>query len=223
MTGTIALTGGAKRAYDHLTSMIGGDRLQPGDRLPTERSLAEELGCSRTEIRRALSQLEIDGVVVRHVGRGTFVSPLESRSPGARLSHSPTDLMSARLLLEPSIMSVAALTATEEDYQEMQRCLRGGDSTDAYEEFEAWDMALHRSFAVATHNNVLVAMVDILHSSRHDPMWGGLKRRSFSGASCINYRKEHHDIVAALRDRDPKAAALAMTRHLQSVRSAILG
>jgi DNA-binding FadR family transcriptional regulator len=131
--------------------------------------------------------------------------------------------MAARLLLEPRVTGLAALAATHDDFLEMDRCLRGGDSTTVYEEFEAWDMALHRSFALATHNTVIVAMIDILHSSRHDPTWGGLKRRSFTDLSCSRYRKEHHDIVAALRDRDAAAASDAMTLHLESVRNAILG
>lgn len=223
MTASIALTGGARKVFDHLTGLLTSNELAPGDRLPTERALAETLTCSRTEVRRALSQLEIDGRVVRHVGRGTFVTPPEPPPGAPKLSSSPTDLMSARMLLEPQVMSMAALAATHHDFEEMERCLRGGDSTGVYEEFEAWDMALHRSFALATHNNLIVAMMDILHSSRHDPTWGGLKRRSFTATTCSRYRKEHHHIVEALQDRDPAASAKAMSRHLESVRSAILG
>ncbi|MDF1605855.1 FCD domain-containing protein [Nocardioides sp. YIM 152315] len=125
--------------------------------------------------------------------------------------------MGARMAVEPCIVAAAALRATNDDFEEMQRCLDGGDNTDIYEEFEAWDMALHRSFAVATHSAVITAMVDLLHTSRNDPVWGGLKRRSFSPERCVQYREEHREIVDALRDRDAQAAEAAMVRHLRSI------
>ena len=224
MTQNLLDTRGARLVVEHLEDLIRSQGLQPGDRLPTERALEQSLACSRTEIRRALSQLEIEGRVVRHVGRGTFVAPPRSNlMDSSSLSASPTELMAARLLMEPRIASMAALTATQADFDEMQRCLTGGDGADVHEEFEAWDIALHRSFAVATHNGVITAMVDILHSSRNDPTWGGLKRRTFSAARCHAYRDEHHRIVEALQERDAQAAEQAMRRHLESVSYTILG
>ncbi|MEV7648197.1 FCD domain-containing protein [Arthrobacter sp. NPDC089319] len=214
----------ARLVVEHLEHLISSQELQPGDRLPTERALGQSLACSRTDIRRALLQLEIDGRVVRHVGRGTFVAPPRNDSSDASIiSVSPAELMAARLLMEPQIASMAALTATQADFDEMQRCLAGGDGADIHEEFEAWDVALHRSFAIATHNGVITAIVDILHSSRHDPSWGGLKRRTFNAARCHSYRDEHRRIVKALQERDALAAEQAMRQHLESVRTTILG
>ncbi|TYL51726.1 FadR family transcriptional regulator [Nocardioides sp. BGMRC 2183] len=208
---------------EHLEKLIQAQELAPGDQLPTERALEKALDCSRTDVRRALAQLTIEGRVVRHVGRGTFLA-IPSATPvhDSIVAASPTELMAARRLLEPQVVATAALTATLDDFAEMQRCLDGGDKTDVYEEFEAWDMALHRSFAVATHNAVITAMVDLLHSSRNDPTWGGLKRRTFSVARCVAYRGEHHDIVESLRDRDAAGAEAAMERHLDSIRNTIL-
>ncbi|MGP0225147.1 FadR/GntR family transcriptional regulator [Paenarthrobacter sp. NCHU4564] len=207
-----------------MEELIRSQNLQAGDRLPTERALEQSLSCSRTEIRRALSQLEIDGRVIRHVGRGTFVAPSRTPSVDAvTVNASPAELMATRMLLEPRVAAMAALTATQADFDEMERCLAGGDGADVHEEFEAWDVALHRSFAVATHNGVILAMVDILHSSRNDPSWGGLKRRTFNLARCEGYRGEHRRIVEALQERDAERAEQAMRQHLESVRNTILG
>lgn len=224
MTQGLVDTRGSRLVLEHLEHLITSQALQPGDRLPTERALEQSLDCSRTDIRRALSQLEIDGRVLRHVGRGTFLAPRrEDALESAGSASSPTEFMAARVLIEPRIASMAALNATPADFAEMQRCLDGGDGADLHEEFEAWDLALHRSIALATHNGVVTAMVDIMNSSRHDPTWGGLKRRTFNATRCQAYREEHRRIVEALQDRDAPAAELAMQEHLESVRRTIFG
>ena len=207
----------------HLEDLIAAGNMTSGDRLPTERALEKALAASRTDVRRALTQLAIDGRVVRHVGRGTFLA--EQRDPGHAqdpTSASPTELMAARLLFEPRVVSMAAMTATMSDLEELQRCLDGGDGTSVYEEFEAWDMALHRNLALATHNTVVVAAVDTLLSSRNGPVWGTSKRRTFTVERCLEYRADHHKIVDALRDRDAAAAEAAMVKHLEHIERVIL-
>lgn len=205
----------------HVEDLVATGAVRPGDRLPTERVLSETIGCSRGEVRRALARLETSGRVVRQVGRGTFLAERvgDTRVEGI----SPADLMAARLLWEPQVMTLATVTATDEDFAEMRRCLAGGDRADAYEDFEAWDLALHRSFAAATHNGVVMNMTGILHTSRNDPHWGGLKRRSFSTATCLLYRREHHAIVEALMDRNREVAQQAMLTHLHSIQEQVLG
>lgn len=217
-----ALTGGARRTAEHLERLIADGRLAHGSRLPTERELATELGCTRTEVRHALTSFEIDGRIERHVGRGTFLR-LDSRPAPAGGGFSPSALLAASLLLEPEVLAVAAVAAEEADFAEMRRCLRGSDTSDTCEEFEEWDRALHHTFAVATHNAQLVAMVDLLNSTRNDPVWGRLKRNSFTPERCRSYRREHHEIVDALCDRDREAASRAMEAHIRSVQEAIFG
>src|SRR5215207_172397 len=51
-------------------------RWKPGDRLPTERELAERFSIGRNTVRRTLMSLEREGTIVRHVGRGTFISAI---------------------------------------------------------------------------------------------------------------------------------------------------
>jgi DNA-binding FadR family transcriptional regulator len=215
--------GGAARVLEHIQGLQERGTAAPGSRLPTERELARAVGCTRTEVRHALAHLEIEGHIQRQVGRGTFLTPRPS-VPGAAATHSasPADLMSARLIFEPQVVKLAAVSATEGDFREMHRCLEGGDSTFDYREFESWDLALHKSFAAATHNNVVMMMLDLLHTSRNDPVWGGLKRRNHSPETCIEYRFQHHGIVEALLERNPAAAGAAMEAHLSSIRAHIL-
>ncbi|SPF06346.1 FOG: Transposase [Streptomyces sp. MA5143a] len=77
-------------------------------------------------------------------------------------------------------MPLAVASATGADLEEMERCLYGVQHATKSEQFERWDTALHHSFAVATHNTVLIGVSSMLVSARRQPIWGSLKLRSFS-------------------------------------------
>lgn len=193
-----------------------------GGRVPAERHIAESLGCTRAQVRRIMAQLEREGRVVRQVGRGTFVKP-EQPAQRTGLSFTPAAIMNASMIFEPEVVSLAALAATEADFDELRRCLERGAAATDYESFEEWDISLHRAFAVATHNQQIVAMVDVLNSTRNNPVWGRLKRDGFTPDNRATIECDHHSIVAALLERDRKGAADAMAAHLRFVRMVVTG
>ena len=216
--------GPAAVAGRHIEALISERGLGPGDRLPTERELATDAGVSRAVIRTVLDDLASRGVVRRHVGRGTFLAPMESVAPVGTASHpSPNEIMISRLVLEPELMPLAVAAATQADIDEMRRCLRAGDRARSSDDFERWDTALHHSFALATHNVVLVGVSQLLIDCREQPIWGGLKRRTFTADLHREYCTEHENIVEAIADRDPDAARAAMRAHLRHVRTTLLG
>jgi DNA-binding FadR family transcriptional regulator len=129
----------------------------------------------------------------------------------------PADVMAVRRLLEPPAMSLAVAWATASDLAEMQRCLDGGDRAPSYEEFEVWDLALHRAIIAATHSPLLAALYAIIETARHGQVWGDLKRRSASRERRQQYQADHHELVAALRERDTARAIEAMRLHLARV------
>jgi len=138
--------------------------------------------------------------------------------PGAGQSaFAPADVMMVRRLLEPPAMPLAVAWATAGDFAEMDRCLAGGDRAASYEEFEAWDLALHRSIVAATHSPLLVTLYSSIEAARHGHIWGDLKRRSASADRRRLYQADHHDIVAALKARDSGGAVRAMRAHLARV------
>jgi DNA-binding FadR family transcriptional regulator len=220
--------------------------LGSGSRLPTERRLAADLGVTRSEIRHALATLEADGLISREVGRGTFLreaaNPMftdlrdAERSspgvPGARgapanpafaADFAPADVMTVRRLLEPQAMPLVVMWATARDFGEMERCLAGGDHAVSYEEFEIWDLALHRCIMIAAHSPLLSALYSVIESARHGQVWGDLKRRSASSHRRKLYQADHGAIVAALRARDAATAVEAMRVHLARVSEHLLG
>ena len=218
----------------------------PGSRLPTERRLAADLGVTRSEVRHALAVLEADGLISREVGRGTFLrqaanpmftdlrdaEPSGPGVPGARgapaspafaADFAPADVMMVRRLLEPQAMPLVVMWATARDFGEMERCLAGGDHAVSYEEFEIWDLALHRCIMVAAHSPLLSALYSVIESARHGQVWGDLKRRSASSHRRELYQADHRAIVTALRARDATAAVAAMRVHLARVSEHLLG
>jgi DNA-binding FadR family transcriptional regulator len=190
--------------------------------------------------------LEAQGQISREVGRGTFLRdapaaasaaapgahPAGARSDGARSSQefplpwtlapagadfAPADVMTIRRLLEPPAMSLVVSWATAADLEEMQRCLAGGDQAATFEEFESWDLALHRCIMAASHSPLLVALYQGIEQARHGQVWGDLKRRSASQERRAEYQQDHRAIVDALRARDSGRAVEAMRLHLARV------
>lgn len=216
--------------------------LGPGSRLPTERQLAVDLGVTRSGVRLALAALEADGLISREVGRGTFFSNAAGQAfdalrespdevagrvagyPAATATDfAPADVMTIRRLLEPQALPLVVMWATARDFAEMERCVAGGDQAVNYEEFETWDLALHRVIMAAAHSPLLAALYSVVESARHGQVWGDLKRRSASSQRRAVYQEDHRAIVTALRARDADAAVESMRTHLTRVAGHLLG
>jgi DNA-binding FadR family transcriptional regulator len=202
--------------------------LVAGSRLPTEREIAEELRLTRSTVRNAMALLEADGVVSREVGRGTYLrhdpshdamnlTDHSSTTPSTLKDVGPADVMAVRQLIEPAAMYLAVTQATEEDFEEMERCLRGRADAVSYDEFEKWDLAFHRCLILAAHNALLFRMYLLIEIARQGELWGSLKRRGDSGERRVHYHDQHKEIVVALRNRDGRRAYEAMVAHLNTV------
>jgi len=225
--------------------------LAPGSKIPTERSLSGDLGLSRHALRRGLSLLEQRGLISRQVGRGTFLGsdevvgpvPLDPETqatrgrPAATARRSrrvprrvveltdvgPADVMAARHVLEPNAMPFVVARATSNDFQWMRDCLAGGDAAQTYEEFEYWDLALHRAIIEASRNPLLIRLYQAIEDARHSAIWGDLKRHNSTDQRRADYRCDHHDIIDALSARDSGRASDAMQAHLSRIDSHLFG
>jgi DNA-binding FadR family transcriptional regulator len=207
-----------------LQEQTANGTLVPGSKLPTERELVGKLAAPRSAVRRALNTLEGEGLITRHVGRGTYLTDAAPQpSDGAPPDTSPSEIMQVRLVLEPPVAALAARLATQADLDRITACLEGGGLSDDFESFEVWDAKLHRAIACAAHNGLLMSMFDVMNTARALPVWGSLKRRTSSPERRSCYHDEHTSIVNALADRDPAAAESAMRTHLLHVSDNLLG
>lgn len=214
---------GEARVIQVLEQEVAARSLGPGSRLPTERDLARLSSQPRATVRRALEGLEADRKIVRYVGRGTFLSTAPAVRDRAVLTDaSPAEIMAARLLIEPQMAPLIVAAGTPADFGEMERCLRGGESTDSYHEFSAWGSALHRAFAEATHNQLFVQLSE-MYELHDNPLWSSLLRRTSTPARLVEYRSDHEAIVASLTERDADTARELMRQHVARIRTNVLG
>jgi DNA-binding FadR family transcriptional regulator len=190
-------------------------------RLPAERELCESLGVSRGDLRKALTVLEKDRRIWRHVGKGTFVGsgPVEETIGISEIAGrtNPADVMRARLIIEPEIAREAALHATLDDIAAMRRSMAHTRDAVTWRQYESVDNLLHRQIAEASRNNVLLGLFDVLNAVRRTVVWGRLRSEGAHPPADHHSFADHERIVEAIAERDMGGAAAAMRLHLQQV------
>jgi len=219
---------GVQRMREFIVNAAADATLAPGGRLPTERELAQRYTLPRNAVRKTLAQLEAEGAITRHVGRGTFLAaapgPAASGIPADSVAHtSPGELMEARLRIEPALAELIVTNATSADFERMEACLDKAERATTLDEFELWDAALHQALATATHNRFVIRVLDMVTAIRQRSEWGKLKDRIVTPERRIKYQEEHRDIVRALKDRDAERARGFILGHLQHARRNLFG
>jgi|SRR5215470_13761543 len=201
-------------------------KLRPGDKLPSERELAELLGVSRSSIRDAIRSLELVGMVEPRQGAGTIVkevsaellvNPLTNTLKGQQQLVS--ELLDFRKMLEPPLAARAATHATEEDISEMEDILRRQDEklrmgALAVEE----DSEFHYNVAMASENSVVLKVLDVLMDLLRETREWSLQKEGRPQKSIAGHRR----ILAAIKRRDAEGAKSAMRRHIEDVEEIVL-
>ena len=202
-------------------------KLQPGDKLPSERELAEMLSVSRSSIRDAIRSLELMGMVEPRQGAGTIVRELSSESLVNPLSNALrrkhdliAELLDFRKMLEPPLAARAATRASADEISELEGILqRQEEKLRAGESAIAEDSEFHYAIALASGNSVVLkvldTLMDLLRESRQRSLQGaGRPQKSLAG---------HHRVLAAIKRHDPDGAKAAMRRHIEEVERIVLG
>lgn len=209
------------RAY--LLEAVAQGAVGPGGKLPTERELAARFDLPRNTVRKTLAQLEAEGTITRHVGRGTFLADTGG-FPADSVTHtSPAELMEARMRLEPAMAELIVTNATPADFERMETCLDRAERGATLDDFEVWDAALHQAMAAATHNRFMMRVFDMATAVRHQTEWGKLKDRVVTPERRLKYQEEHRTIVEALKARDADRARAAILAHLRHARRNLFG
>lgn len=211
-----------KLAVDTLRDYLSEEAIALNNRLPAERQLSEKLGLSRGKLRTALAQLESEGLIWRHVGRGTFIGPkpVLNLTDIEYLNHNsrPTDVIEARLAMEPQMAKLAALHGNKSNFSEMHRCIRMSKKANEWREYESWDNNFHQAIAEATRNPLLISFFDTLNIVRRSTVWGQLRPTKLPPKDFASF-SEHNAIYEAIAGRDPDQAAAQMRLHLKSVQT----
>ncbi|MFD5073754.1 FadR/GntR family transcriptional regulator [Streptomyces sp. NPDC058274] len=211
-----------QRAIERIKAMIGEGRLEPGQRLPTERDLAAQLGMSRSSMREAIRALTVLGVLEARHGSGTYVTQLEAGDlletfgVVADLSRGPrlVELLEVRRILESTATALAAARITAAQLAEVEEHLTAMNATDDPEEILAHDLAFHRAIGAAAGNDTMAAILEGLSSRTFRArVWRGYQEAD----AFERTRREHAAIHRALVARDPEAARAAAAAHVGEV------
>ena len=218
----MAETGKKSKLYEEIVQQmlqrIRNGELNPGDRLPSERVLAEEMGVGRPVIREAIRSLELMGCIESRIGDGTYITAPSIENvvnPFSVVVSQNKDLyrelIEVRLILETEIASLAARRRTEKQLQTLrdniadmeQEIEQGGSGIEQDEMF-------HAALAEAAGNHSLNAMISMCAG-----MLSQTTRVTQKIAGIPRITLEHHKkICDAIEQQDEKRARSYMRRHL---------
>jgi len=159
--------------YKQLVSMIRSGRLRPGEKLPSEREMASEIGISRQSLREALYRAEIMGLIEVRQGEGSFVLSSVGRSLELPLrvlleeqAERIFEFLEIRKVIEGWCAEKASTEATAEDLAKMGEMLEEMErNVPKQRTWEEVDMSFHLSIAAATHNLVAMRIMEALKES----------------------------------------------------------
>lgn len=213
-------------ALTQLRAWLANQQLPEDSRLPAERQLCTLLGTSRSDLRKALSVLEKEGVLWRQVGKGTFfgIRPVDEMTSISTLAarSTPSEVMRARVKVEPMLAFEAALNATAQQIDELRHCMRLSRDADSWRKYETCDNLFHKTVAEATGNKVLVSLFDQLNLVRRAVVWGRGRKRAEGPPPDHHSYTEHQRVIDAIAERDAPRAQAAMLAHLRAVEAALI-
>lgn len=216
-----------------LKAQIINGALKPGDRLPAERELVEQLKVSRPSVREALLKLEAQGLIYSRQGEGTFVlDALQASITNPLLNlvkDSPealSDVMECRHGLEELAASYAAARATGMDRKIIRE--RFEALQDAHQqrdlELEAKaDAAFHMAIADASHNVALIHLTQSLFDLLGDIVLNNWQKIYTMEESYQMIHSQHEEILEAILSGDPGRARHAAHEHLAYIGKCLRG
>jgi DNA-binding FadR family transcriptional regulator len=219
----------SRRLYETVSQALARDiasgRYAIGQRLPSERDLAQTFSVSRPTVREAVIALELDGLVEVRLGSGVYVVSREPRGGKAgETDIGPFELLEARRAIESEACAMAAARIEEAQLAELESLVAEMQEENARSLVmsEDADRRFHSLIAQATQNSAMVLAVEMLWDARARSPQNQLMRTKAHAAGVSPSIEEHARIVDSLRRRDPLAARAAMTDHLTRVINSLL-
>lgn len=200
-----------------------------GDKLPSERVLAQKFSCSRETLRRAILVLEKENEIWRHVGQGTFYGPRPDSAPLRESllvqATSVQELVQARYLIEPTVAAEAARRATTSDITSLNECISAGRAGPDRFKCQQADDKFHRTIAKVARNPILYSILTFLSEARRRSTWQTQWDRTYRHIGIEEFKGQHSDqhqrIVDAIENHDPKTAETEMRVHLEAIIEAL--
>ena len=199
--------------------------LKPGDKLPTQRTMATMFRATRGSVKDAVRRLELMGLVDPHSGKGTTV---RKPSSAVFLTHAKlleehrqllSELLDFRKILEPPLAARAAKKASREEVAEIESILqlqaekvtRGELTIDEDTEF-------HYAIALASHNSTVLQLLNVLMDVLRESRERSLQVKGRAAKSLAGHRR----IMSAIKSKNAGVAETAMLRHIEEIEAILL-
>lgn len=214
-----------ERVSADLAAKIASGSFAVGQRLPSERLLAQSYAVSRPTVREALIALELDGLVEVRMGSGVYVTARVPRDgKAAEADVGPFELLEARRAIEGEACALAALRITDEELAALSALVIEMHEENARDVAmsEDADRRFHMLIAAATQNSGMIAAVEMLWDARARSPQYRLMSEKAHAAGVVPRIDEHALIVDALRTRQPEIARTTMRSHLTRVLESLM-
>lgn len=207
------------QVIENIRELVTEGKLKAGEKLPSERELAELYGVSRVPVREALKTLEFLGIVQSVRGDGVYIQKLQARAFLDHVSFAVQEdeqdllqeLFEVRVVIEVKAAQLAAARRTEENLEEMLEAVLDMERDLLLERDAAMSsFRFHLAIIKAAQNRVLYKMHDnlseMLKFSRKKSL--GIKGHS---AVALDFHKQ---LLNEIRNQNVQAAGELMRRHL---------
>jgi len=221
----------ADSVVTEIENQILDGALRAGDRIPSERKLAEDFGVSRPSIREAIQKLVAKGLLVTRHGGGTtvtnkldapFVDPWQDMIKDHPMLH--RDVLEVREMLETQAAVLAAQRATDVDMARLDKAYAELDDAYGNKDLEksiAADVGFHQAIADASHNVLIGHLTASLMRVIHDHVTNNLKHSHTRPAQWEQLRSQHRAIWKAIKANKSDKASVAAKEHSVYIRESI--
>jgi len=216
----LEITSRVKKLISQISDLIVNKHLDPGDKLPSERVLAEKFDVSRRSVRVAILKLESYGILISIPQSGTFVANIGAIAMKGMVEDILSldmpnfkSLVETRILLELKAVRLAALRRTDADLEKIKATLDAHETKllsgeDAVQEDLLFHLAIAKASGNVTMNKIMIAITPqiIVDFKKYHTDYNSLDKLRI---------KEHTEIYEAIKQKNPQLAKSKMKEHFK--------
>lgn len=212
-----------------LISRIQSGKYPVHSRLPTENTMVQEFGVSRTVIREAIARLRSEGLIATKQGSGTIVlsdgnhKNFQFNIEPHKSTQGIVFILELRQGIEAEMAALAALRRTKEQLSKISKALKNIELAvrlgyDGVKE----DLAFHMAIAEASNNPHFPALLKLLTHALEDAIKITRGNEATAAHLAEQVKKEHFAIFSAIKSQNPELAKTAAFAHMNNTQKRIL-
>lgn len=214
-----------EQVIEQIKNQIKSGKLKKGDKLPSERDMAELFSVSRTSVREAMRALEVIGLIERKQGAGNYIKTSFDNSLFEPISvmfmlqeNSLDNIVELREILECYCIKLAVKNISESEIQVIDGIMNKMYNAKDEEENLALDIKLHYLIIKASNNILLVNIISVISQIMDESIKEFRKKILYEEDNRINLLSIHERLVNAIKERNTVKAINAIEEHFQLIR-----